>query len=86
MSRPSTLAGDALGSAKRGAARVFDYALPLAAVSAYRLIPDERRGKMFGGQRQRVVEDPGGAAHGGAEGVSCPGAWPAHSWCSLNEK
>jgi hypothetical protein len=49
MSRPSTRAGDALGSAMRGAAWVFDYALPLAAVSAYRLIPDERRGKMFGG-------------------------------------
>jgi hypothetical protein len=28
----------------------FDYALPLTGISAYRLIPDARRGKLFGGE------------------------------------
>ena len=49
MSKPSTPAGNALGSAMRAAARVFDYALPLAAITAYRLIPDRRRGQLCGG-------------------------------------
>lgn len=46
---PSTRLGNALGTAMRAAAFAFDYALPLAAVSAYRLIPDERRRRLFGG-------------------------------------
>ena len=33
----------------RSAAWVFDYALPLTAVTAYRLIPDSTRGSLFGG-------------------------------------
>lgn len=45
----STRLGDALGSAMRAAAWSFDYALPLAAISAYRLIPDQARGRLFGG-------------------------------------
>ena len=49
MRKPSTRAGNALGSAMRSAAWLFDYALPLAAVTAYRLIPDRRRGALFGG-------------------------------------
>ena len=49
MSRPSTRLGDMLGAAMRAAAWTFDYALPLAAVSAYRLIPDDTRGRVFGG-------------------------------------
>ena len=38
-----------MGTAMRGAAVLFDYALPLAAISAYRLIPDKQRGDLFGG-------------------------------------
>jgi hypothetical protein len=47
--KPSTRLGNALGTAMRSSAWVFDYALPLAAISAYLLIPDEHRGRMFGG-------------------------------------
>ena len=46
---PSTRLGNALGTAMRATAFAFDYALPLAAISAYRLIPDERRHRLFGG-------------------------------------
>ena len=49
MSKPSTRAGNALGTAMRAAAHTFDYVLPLAAISAYRLVPDRTRGVMFGG-------------------------------------
>ena len=49
MRRPSTRLGNSLGTAMRAAAWTFDYALPLAAVTAYRLIPDDTRGRMFGG-------------------------------------
>ncbi len=49
MTRESTRLGNMLGSAMRVAAWTFDYALPLGAMSAYRLISDERRGRMFGG-------------------------------------
>lgn len=45
----STRLGNVLGSAMRAAAFTFDYALPLAAISAYRLIPDQSRGRLFGG-------------------------------------
>ena len=47
--RKSTRLGNALGTVMRTAAFTFDYALPLAAISAYRLIPDDRRGRLFGG-------------------------------------
>jgi hypothetical protein len=46
--RPSTRLGNALGTAMRTAAFTFDYLLPLTAMSAYRLIPDARRGQAFG--------------------------------------
>jgi hypothetical protein len=64
-SRSSTRLGNALGGAMRGAAFVFDYALPLVAVSAYRLIPDARRGQLFGGPSAsldvvRTVRQAGG--------------------------
>lgn len=49
MTRESTRTGNALGSAMRSAAYIFDYMLPLTAVSAYRLIPDARRQQLFGG-------------------------------------
>lgn len=45
----STRLGNALGAAMRGSAWALDCALPLAAVSAYRLIPDGARSRMFGG-------------------------------------
>lgn len=47
--KPSTRLGNALGHSARAAAYLLDYALPLAVMSAYRLIPGERRGRMFGG-------------------------------------
>jgi hypothetical protein len=47
--KESTRAGNALGSMMRAAAFTLDYALPLAAVSAYRLIPASTRGRLFGG-------------------------------------
>ena len=49
MHQPSTRLGNTLGTAMRAAALAFDYALPLAAVTAYRLIPDAVRGRAFGG-------------------------------------
>lgn len=48
-SKPSTRLGNAMGAAMRGAAWTFDYALPLAAIGAYQLIPGSTRGAMFGG-------------------------------------
>jgi hypothetical protein len=47
--RPSTPLGDRLGTAMRGAALVMDCALPIAAISLYRLIPGDARGALFGG-------------------------------------
>lgn len=47
--RPSTRAGDAMAGAMTAAAYVMDYALPLALISAYRLIPGGTRGRVFGG-------------------------------------
>lgn len=47
--RPSTPLGDKLGTAMRGAALVMDCALPIAAITAYRLIPGDARGALFGG-------------------------------------
>ena len=47
--RPSTALGNALGTAARATCWTLDYALPLAAITAYRLIPDAARGTMFGG-------------------------------------
>ena len=49
MTRQSTKAGNVLGSLMIRAAWTFDYALPIAAISAYRLIPDRARGSLFGG-------------------------------------
>lgn len=49
MTRTSTTLGNALGGAMRTAAYVFDYALPLTAITAYRLIPAGARGRLFGG-------------------------------------
>lgn len=45
----STRLGHLMCGAMKAAAFTFDYALPLAAISAYRLIPDGTRGRMFGG-------------------------------------
>jgi hypothetical protein len=47
--RQSTKLGNILGTAMRGSAHALDYMLPLAAISAYRLIPDQVRGRLFGG-------------------------------------
>lgn len=47
--KESTALGNALGNAMRAAAYVFDYALPLSAITTYRLIPDSVRGSLFGG-------------------------------------
>lgn len=47
--RSSTRLGNILGSAMLAAAWTFDYALPLTAITAYRLIPDQTRGRLFGG-------------------------------------
>ena len=46
---PSTRIGNLMGTAMRSAAYAFDYALPLTAITAYRLIPDSLRGYLFGG-------------------------------------
>jgi hypothetical protein len=45
----STRFGNMFGAAMRAAAFTFDYALPLVAITSYRLIPDSTRGKLFGG-------------------------------------
>ena len=47
--KPSTKLGNGLGHLSRVIVWVADYAIPLAVVSAYRLIPDHTRGKLFGG-------------------------------------
>lgn len=47
--KQSTRLGDALGGAMRASAYLFDYAVPLIAITTYRLIPDRTRGSMFGG-------------------------------------
>jgi len=43
-----------MGRAMRAAAWIFDYALPLAAIGTYQLIPDKARGKAFGGPSASV--------------------------------
>jgi hypothetical protein len=63
-SRPSTPLGNALGSAMITSARFFDYALPLAAIRGYRLIPANARGRIFGGppasgQAMRQLQERG---------------------------
>jgi hypothetical protein len=47
--KPSTRLGNLLGACMRASAYLLDYALPIGAVSAYRLIPDGSRGALFGG-------------------------------------
>ena len=47
--KESTALGNVLGTAMRTSAYLFDYALPLIAVTTYRLIPDGTRGDLFGG-------------------------------------
>lgn len=49
QARPSTPLGNALGRAMVSAAYVLDYAVPLAAIKAYRLIPARARTRLFGG-------------------------------------
>jgi hypothetical protein len=49
MNKPSTKLGNAMGAAMRGTAWTFDYALPLAAIGTYQLIPGKARGQLLGG-------------------------------------
>ena len=49
MTRASTRIGNVMGDTMRASAYLFDYAMPLMAVTIYRLIPDHTRGTLFGG-------------------------------------
>jgi hypothetical protein len=49
MTRESTRLGNTLGHAARAVVIVMDYALPLAVIGTYRMIPADARGRLFGG-------------------------------------
>lgn len=47
--KSSTRLGNGLGHSARAVTYTMDYALPLAVIRTYRVIPARTRGKLFGG-------------------------------------